>query len=81
MTKPLSMDIGERAMARREAGETVRAVSRFLLLRAFRLLPPALPCLPASRRCSWSRVAACLAALQRQKKVINSTSGRKAWFC
>jgi len=27
MTKPLSMDIGERAMARREAGETVRAVA------------------------------------------------------
>ena len=27
MTKPLSMDIRERAMARREAGETVRAVA------------------------------------------------------
>jgi putative transposase len=30
MTKPLSMDIRERAMARRDAGETVRAVAEAL---------------------------------------------------
>lgn len=34
MTKPLSMDIRERAMARREAGETVRDVAEALSVAA-----------------------------------------------